>query len=121
MLVKDAFTKWPSLFKILYCNLDYDILILNIMLFNMWMVISGSSIISIFIVYFIEKFLEKLRTELATPGSYYAGSRLWPCVWKGIAPTPPPLAIGFPRCQRWNGSTIPACHPTPATTSPAGK
>ncbi len=57
LLVKDSFSKWPSYSKVLYCHLDYDILILNILFFNMFDVASGNSIISLFIVYAIEKAL----------------------------------------------------------------
>lgn len=61
LLVKDSFLKWPSFAKVLFCNVDYDILIMNIMLFNMFDVAIENSIIAIFLVYFIEKGLKMCK------------------------------------------------------------
>lgn len=55
MLVKDAFAKWPSYTKVLYCNLDYDNLILYALLYILFVVATGNSVISITLVYVIEK------------------------------------------------------------------
>lgn len=57
-LVRDFFSKWPSFTSILYCSLDYQIVILFIMFFSVFDRITGSSIISVGIIYIIEKFLK---------------------------------------------------------------
>lgn len=63
-LIRDYFSKWPSFTKILYCSLDYQILILLILLFSLFDRVSGSSIISIGIIYIIEKLLKGFRAWL---------------------------------------------------------
>ena len=59
--IKDYFEKWPSFTAILYCDLDYQILILFILTFSLFDRVSGSSIISIGVIYIIEKLLASLR------------------------------------------------------------
>lgn len=61
LLVKDAFQRWPSFAGVLYCNLDYDILILNILMFNMFAVAIGNSIVGIFLAFIVEKVLKRFR------------------------------------------------------------
>ena len=60
-LVRDYFSKWPSYTTILYCSLDYQIVIMFILLFSLFDRVTGSSIISIAIIYIIEKFLKYFR------------------------------------------------------------
>mmetsp|Transcript_21841 Transcript_21841/g.21003 ORF Transcript_21841/g.21003 Transcript_21841/m.21003 type:complete len:111 (-) Transcript_21841:36-368(-) len=67
LLVKDYFTKWPSFARVLYCNLDYQILLLNILIFNGIFAIWKNSMAALFVVYAVEKFLIKLR--------FYVGQR----------------------------------------------
>jgi len=59
--IKDYFEKWPSFTAVLYCDLDYQILILFILTFSLFDRVSGSSIISIGVIYIIEKLLASLR------------------------------------------------------------
>lgn len=62
VLIKDAFSKWPSFSKVLYANLDYDNLILYILFYTLFYKICGdNSIVAIAIVYVIEKILQYLR------------------------------------------------------------
>ena len=49
----------------LYCNLDYQNVILFIMLFNLFDRVTGSSIIAVTIIYFVEKVLATLRAYLS--------------------------------------------------------
>eukprot|EP00347_Sterkiella_histriomuscorum_P018733 403344384 len=63
-LVRDMFSKWPNFTSILYCSLDYQIVILFIMFFSVFDRASGSSIISIGIIYIIEKLLKTFRQWL---------------------------------------------------------
>ena len=56
-LVMDYFSKWPSFTSVLYCALDYQIVILEILLFSLFDRITGSSVISVAIIYIIEKLL----------------------------------------------------------------
>lgn len=60
-MVRDYFAKWPSFTSILYCSLDYQIVIIFIMFFSVFDRASGSSIISIGIIYIIEKLLKMFR------------------------------------------------------------
>jgi membrane protein implicated in regulation of membrane protease activity len=64
-LVKDFFSTWPSFTAALYCALDYQILILFILLFSLFDRIIGSSIVSVAIIYIIEKMLSTLRATLS--------------------------------------------------------
>lgn len=65
VLVKDAFARWPSFINVLYCKLDYDMLILYIMFFVLFDRVTGNSVIAIAIVYIIEKLLSYFRKWLA--------------------------------------------------------
>jgi|LauGreDrversion4_2_1035121.scaffolds.fasta_scaffold59079_1 hypothetical protein len=64
-LIKDYFSSWPSFTKVLYCSLDYENVILFIMLFNLFDRVTGSSIIAVTIVYFVEKVLSTIRAYLS--------------------------------------------------------
>mmetsp|Transcript_23765 Transcript_23765/g.18156 ORF Transcript_23765/g.18156 Transcript_23765/m.18156 type:complete len:115 (-) Transcript_23765:16-360(-) len=64
LLVKDYFTRWPSFAKVLYCTLDYQVLILNILIFNVIYALTKNTIVSLFIVYFLEKMLMYLRSKV---------------------------------------------------------
>ena len=64
-LIKDYFASWPSFTKVLYCSLDYENVILFIMLFNLFDRVTGSSIIAVTIVYFVEKVLSTIRAYLS--------------------------------------------------------
>ena len=64
LLIKDYFTTWPSFAKILYCTLDYEIMIMNILLFNVFYAMIRSSMVSIFLIYIIEKLIMNLRGSL---------------------------------------------------------
>jgi hypothetical protein len=63
LMVKDAFTKWPSFARVLYCNLDYENLIVKIMLFNfLYAITHKNTIVSIFVVYIIDVLFTRLRS-----------------------------------------------------------
>ena len=64
MLVKDKYNRWPSFSKVLYCQLDYDNLILFILFYSLFKWATGNSVISITLVYIIEKGLWFLRQKL---------------------------------------------------------
>ena len=63
-LVKDPYSNWPSFSNVLYASLDYEFLILYILLFVLFDVVTGESIISIGIVYLVEKAIYYLRKTL---------------------------------------------------------
>lgn len=64
-LIKDYFASWPSFTNVLYCSLDYQNVILFIMLFNLFNRVTGSSIIAVTIIYFVEKALATLYRYLS--------------------------------------------------------
>lgn len=64
-LIRDYFAKWPNYTKVLYCSLDYQNLILFVLFFSLFDRITGNSIISIGIIYIIERMLRWLRAYLA--------------------------------------------------------
>lgn len=60
-LVGDFFSSWPSFTNVLYCSLDYQNVILFIMGFSLFdRITGGSTLISVLIIYLIEKALENL-------------------------------------------------------------
>jgi Meckelin (Transmembrane protein 67) len=50
---------------VLYCSLDYQNLILFILVFSLFDRVTGNSIISIMITYIVEKLLKQLRDILS--------------------------------------------------------
>jgi hypothetical protein len=48
----------------MYCALDYQLVILYILVFSLFDRVTGSSIVAVFIVYLVEKALWKLRGYL---------------------------------------------------------
>ena len=56
-MVKDYFSSWPSFTKMLYCSLDYQNIILFILAFSLFDRVTNSSIISVAIIYLIQKAL----------------------------------------------------------------
>lgn len=64
-MVRDYFSKWPSFTSMMYCSLDYQNLILFILFFSLFDRLTDSSIISLAIIYLIEKFLCFLRSKLS--------------------------------------------------------
>lgn len=65
LLVRDYFSKWPSFASVLYCQLDYQNLILYILFYTLFFKVTGNnSMVAIGIVYLIEKFLITLRAWL---------------------------------------------------------
>ncbi len=45
----------------MYCALDYQLVILYILVFSLFDRITGSSVVAVFIVYVVEKILSKVR------------------------------------------------------------
>jgi hypothetical protein len=64
-VVEDFFANWPSFTNIMYCALDYQRLILFILVFSLFDRITGSSIIAVFIVYIVDKVIGTLRGWLS--------------------------------------------------------
>ena len=64
-MIKDYFSSWPSFTSVLYCSLDYQNLILFILVFSLFDRVTGNSIISIMITYIVEKLLKQLRDILS--------------------------------------------------------
>jgi len=64
-VVEDPFANWPSFTNIMYCALDYQRLILFILVFSLFDRVTGSSIISIFIVYILDKVMRTFRGWLS--------------------------------------------------------
>lgn len=64
-MVEDFFANWPSFTNIMYCALDYQRLILFILVFSLFDRITGSSIIAVFIVYIVDKVIGTLRGWLS--------------------------------------------------------
>ena len=63
-MISDFFSSWPSFTSMMYCALDYQLVILYIMVFSLFDRVTGSSVIAVFIVYVVEKALCKLRALL---------------------------------------------------------
>ena len=63
--MEDFFANWPSFTNIMYCALDYQRLILFILVFSLFDRITGSSIIAVFIVYMVDKVIGTLRGWLS--------------------------------------------------------
>lgn len=64
-MVEDFFANWPSFTNIMYCALDYQRLILFILVFSLFDRITGSSIIAVFIVYIVDKVIGTFRGWLS--------------------------------------------------------
>ena len=64
-MIKDYFSSWPSFTSVLYCSLDYQNLILFILVFSLFDRVTENSIISIMITYIVEKLLKQLRDILS--------------------------------------------------------
>lgn len=68
--VCDKYEAYPSFFKILYCHLDMDLLMMYILLFaQLEFTINegkGNCIISLFVIYIVERCLRWLRQELGS-------------------------------------------------------
>jgi hypothetical protein len=45
----------------MYCSLDYQLVILYILVFSLFDRVTGSSVVAVFIVYVVEKVLWKMR------------------------------------------------------------
>jgi len=63
-VIADFFSSWPSFTSTMYCALDYQLVILYILVFSLFDRVTGSSIVAVFIVYLVEKALWKLRGYL---------------------------------------------------------
>lgn len=61
VLIDDRMMNFPSFTNILMCALDYDILLMNILFFTLFKVVTGNSIVALLIVYVIEKAFLALR------------------------------------------------------------
>jgi hypothetical protein len=48
----------------MYCSLDYQLVILYILVFSLFDRVTGSSLVAVFIVYVVEKLLWKMRSIL---------------------------------------------------------
>lgn len=64
-LVADFFSSWPSFTNVLYCSLDYQIVILFIMGFSLFDRVTGSTLVAVAIMYLVEKTLETVRAWLS--------------------------------------------------------
>jgi ABC-type uncharacterized transport system fused permease/ATPase subunit len=64
-VVEDEFANWPSFTNVMYCSLDYQNLILFILVFFLFARITGSSIVAVFIVYIVEKAMISFRGWLS--------------------------------------------------------
>jgi meckelin len=60
-VIADFFSSWPSFTSTMYCALDYQLVILYILLFSLFDRVTGSSVVAVFIVYVVEKILSKVR------------------------------------------------------------
>jgi meckelin len=60
-VIADFFSSWPSFTSTMYCALDYQLVILYILVFSLFDRITGSSVVAVFIVYVVEKILSKVR------------------------------------------------------------
>jgi len=64
MLINDPDPASPSFQNFLYMSLDYQLVILYILWFYFFDYVTGNSVLSLFFVYLIEKFLITLRKVL---------------------------------------------------------
>lgn len=69
LMVADGSDKWPSYRNILYCSMDYDILILQILLFTLFDVIPDNGVplntlTSMLFIYLIERAMREFRAWL---------------------------------------------------------
>lgn len=64
-VVEDHFANWPSFTNIMYCALDYQRLILFILVFCLFDRVTGSSIVSVFIVYIMDKVMSYFRAWIS--------------------------------------------------------
>jgi len=68
MVVEDNVEQYPQFYKILYCSLDYSLVLLYTMLFlkfeHMWGG-NGNPMLSIFLIYLCERALRYIRKELS--------------------------------------------------------
>jgi hypothetical protein len=60
-VIADFFSSWPSFTSTMYCSLDYQLVILYILVFSLFDRVTGSSVVAVFIVYVVEKILWKMR------------------------------------------------------------
>jgi hypothetical protein len=64
MVVEDPDERYPSFEHVLYCSLDYSLLILYIMFFILIeALVKQNSLLSMFIVYIIERIFRKIRKD----------------------------------------------------------
>ncbi len=64
MLIRDPNPANPNFVNFLYMSLDYQLVILYILWFYFFDYVTGNSVLSLFFVYLIEKFLITLRKVL---------------------------------------------------------
>jgi len=65
VVIKDPVEQYPSFVNVLYCSLDFSLVLLYIMLFYFLdMLFNGNSLLSIFAVYVVERVLRYIRAEL---------------------------------------------------------
>ena len=63
-VVEDPVEWYPSFDKVLYCSLDVDLLLLYIMFFIVFEIaLARNSLLSLFLVYLIERFLRMVRID----------------------------------------------------------
>ena len=66
-VVEDNVEQYPNFYKMLYCSLDYSLMLLYIMLFMMFELMwggHGNAMLSIFLVYIVERILRHIRYEV---------------------------------------------------------
>jgi len=66
-VIVDNVESYPSFFRILFCSLDYSLVQLYILIFFEFELIwggDGNPLLSLFIVYLVEKFLRHIRASL---------------------------------------------------------
>ena len=69
VVVEDKVEQYPSFYKLLYCSLDYTLVLLYIMLFIFFEMLlgdRGNSLLSLFLVYLVERALRKGRQSTGT-------------------------------------------------------
>jgi len=67
VVVEDNVEQYPNFYKMLYCSLDYSLVLLYIMLFIIFELMwggHGNAMLSIFLVYIVERVLRHVRFEV---------------------------------------------------------
>jgi hypothetical protein len=63
-LVKDPFAKYPNFEAVLYMSLDFQLVILYILWFLFFDYYTNNAVLSVFLVYLIEKVIREIRIQI---------------------------------------------------------